>query len=228
MTTDPHEMDDARLIPRMNYQEVSEMAFFGARILHTRMAYPLIEPKIPFRVKNVFKPQQPGTLVDGIGQGSQPKAVTVIQGIGLFTDRSGPTNNVSALINDTLQVAIGSRSEFTFISQAAQRSFFCFVIPTSSNPNVFDEAMQKIEQALNALAPSLFAWQLIPVNVITVVGAQLTNNLAQLAAIFTALAPLSILAVSQSPAQCSFSVVVTAEHSEAAHHKLHQWVLGQP
>jgi aspartate kinase len=43
MSTDPREVENARVIPEMTYDEAAELAYFGARILHARMIAPLRE-----------------------------------------------------------------------------------------------------------------------------------------------------------------------------------------
>jgi aspartate kinase len=55
MSTDPREVDNARVIETLTYQEVAEMAHFGARILHPRMIQPLAKAQIPLRIKNIYK-----------------------------------------------------------------------------------------------------------------------------------------------------------------------------
>ena len=134
MTADPREIADARVIPTLSYDEVAEMAYFGARILHSRMIIPLRERRIPLRVRNVFKPQQPGTLVH---TGTTPtgfKAVTTIQGLGLSAQHSGPLATIAALVDEKLSSITGSHTDVMISSQSSSQSFVCFVIPTNAGP----------------------------------------------------------------------------------------------
>lgn len=62
-TTDPRLVKKAWCIPIMSYKEASEMAFFGAKILHPRTIRPAIKAKIPVRVLNTLNPEHPGTLI---------------------------------------------------------------------------------------------------------------------------------------------------------------------
>ena len=41
MSADPHLVPDARLIPVLSYEESSELAYFGAKILHPRSVEPI-------------------------------------------------------------------------------------------------------------------------------------------------------------------------------------------
>jgi aspartate kinase len=63
MTCDPRIVPHATVIPRISFAEAAELAFFGAKVLHPRTIEPATKRGIPVRVKNTFKPEDPGTLV---------------------------------------------------------------------------------------------------------------------------------------------------------------------
>ncbi|MBP7654788.1 aspartate kinase [Candidatus Dependentiae bacterium] len=47
----------------ISYREVRELAYGGAKVLHSGTLKPLEEKKIPLRIRNTFEPLNPGTLV---------------------------------------------------------------------------------------------------------------------------------------------------------------------
>ena len=49
-TANPEIVANAKVIRQINYTEASELASFGASILHTKTIVPLIDKKIPFRI----------------------------------------------------------------------------------------------------------------------------------------------------------------------------------
>ncbi len=63
MTADPRIISDARKIPEMNFGEAAELAYFGAKVLHPRTIEPVRLKHIPLKVRNSFKPEEPGTLI---------------------------------------------------------------------------------------------------------------------------------------------------------------------
>ncbi len=63
MTADPRMVANARLIPRLSYQEAAELSYFGAKILHPRTVSPLIRKRIPLFVKNLENPSASGTEI---------------------------------------------------------------------------------------------------------------------------------------------------------------------
>jgi len=91
MSADPREVPGAHVISELNYSEAAELAYFGAKILHAKMIAPLANQSLPLRIKNIFKPQQPGTLISLNANNQQPviKAVTSIQSLSLSRPSSG-------------------------------------------------------------------------------------------------------------------------------------------
>ncbi|MBI2431133.1 MAG: aspartate kinase [Candidatus Levybacteria bacterium] len=62
-TADPHIVENARPIPEISFQEASEMAFLGAKVLHPRTMRPAVKAGIPVRVLNTFNPKNQGTSI---------------------------------------------------------------------------------------------------------------------------------------------------------------------
>ena len=63
MSTDPRIVPDAIKIDEMNFGEAAELAYFGAKVLHPRTIEPVRKKHIPLKVRNSFKPEEPGTLI---------------------------------------------------------------------------------------------------------------------------------------------------------------------
>lgn len=63
MTADPKMVPEAKQIDKLSYDEAAELAYFGAQVLHPRGVFPVMRKKIPIAIKNVLKPDDPGTLI---------------------------------------------------------------------------------------------------------------------------------------------------------------------
>ena len=63
LTADPSILPGARRLRVMSFDEASELAYFGARVLHPSTMAPAVESNIPLRVLNSRKPEQDGTLI---------------------------------------------------------------------------------------------------------------------------------------------------------------------
>lgn len=67
-TSDPKLIKEAKLLSDVSYKEASELAAFGAKVLHPRTIRPAIFSGIPVRVLNTFNPTAPGTVIKHINK----------------------------------------------------------------------------------------------------------------------------------------------------------------
>ena len=56
MNADPKQFPDAQPIPELNYNEVIEMAYYGAQVIHPKTIKPLQNKNIPLFVKCFLEP----------------------------------------------------------------------------------------------------------------------------------------------------------------------------
>lgn len=63
LTCDPNIYPHAKTIPYLTFEEATELAYFGAQVLHPQSMRPAREGDIPVRVKNSYNPKAPGTLI---------------------------------------------------------------------------------------------------------------------------------------------------------------------
>jgi aspartate kinase len=64
-TADPNQIKDAQLLEHISYEEVLEMARLGAQVLHPRAVELARQYGVTLRVRNTFKPDNPGTTIEG-------------------------------------------------------------------------------------------------------------------------------------------------------------------
>ena len=63
MNADPKQFADAVPIPELNYNEIIEMAYYGAQVIHPKTIKPLQNKGIPLYVKCFLNPELPGTII---------------------------------------------------------------------------------------------------------------------------------------------------------------------
>ncbi|MFH0939723.1 MAG: aspartate kinase [Planctomycetota bacterium] len=63
MTCDPSVIQSARPLPKLSFEEASELAYYGAEVLHPATIIPAMKRDIPVRVLHTFDPEAPGTLI---------------------------------------------------------------------------------------------------------------------------------------------------------------------
>jgi aspartate kinase len=63
LTADPKLVPQARLLETVTFQEASELAYFGAKVLHPSTILPAVEKNIPVHVYNTKRPDSTGTSI---------------------------------------------------------------------------------------------------------------------------------------------------------------------
>ncbi|MBW2979793.1 lysine-sensitive aspartokinase 3 [Candidatus Woesearchaeota archaeon] len=63
MTSDPRVIKEAKTIPQISFAEASELAYFGAKVLHPKTIIPAMKKDIPVRVLNTYEPTHKGTVI---------------------------------------------------------------------------------------------------------------------------------------------------------------------
>lgn len=63
LTADPRVVEDAHVVPQLSFDEASELAYFGAKVLHPSTILPAVERAIPVRILNTRRPDGPGSLI---------------------------------------------------------------------------------------------------------------------------------------------------------------------
>ncbi|MCA9972642.1 MAG: aspartate kinase [Anaerolineales bacterium] len=224
MTTDPRLVADARSIPALSYREVSELAYYGARVLHPRTIRPCIESNIPLRIKNTFNPAHPGTVIvpdDGNGKGGI-KAVTAIQHLSLITVEGKGMMGVPGIAARTFAAVAREDVSVLLISQASSEQSICFSTP--------DESAERLLLALEAeFAVELQRqdidriWAQHGVSIVTAVGAGMRGTPGIAGRLFTALGAqgVNVVAIAQGSSECSISVVVEGPETETAVANIH-------
>jgi aspartate kinase len=88
MNADPKAFPDARYIPELGYDEVIEMAFYGAQVIHPKTIKPLQNKNIPLHVKCFLDPRLPGTLIYSKHITDLPPIIVLKQNQSLIQFRS--------------------------------------------------------------------------------------------------------------------------------------------
>jgi aspartate kinase len=65
MTTDPKICPKARSLEVLSFTEASELAYYGAKVVHPATMIPAVKARIPIRVLNTYRPEHPGTVILG-------------------------------------------------------------------------------------------------------------------------------------------------------------------
>jgi aspartate kinase len=78
---DPRVVDKTFPIADLSFNEASELAYFGAKILHPSSIIPVKEYKVKVQLKNTMAPDAPGTTISSIEKEKEIKAIAAKDGI---------------------------------------------------------------------------------------------------------------------------------------------------
>ena len=228
MTADPRLVPDARTIENLSYREVSELAFYGAKVLHPKTIRPVIENNIPLRIKNTFNPDNTGTLItrDVAENNGNVKAVTAIRDLSLVNVEGKGMLGVPGIAARTFASVAQSKINVLLISQASSEQSICFAVPTSATDDIIRSLEDEFNDELDRRDIDRI-WAQREVAIVTVVGAGMRGTPGISGRLFTALGnhQVNIIAIAQGSSECSISMVVTEADTRAAERAIHEIIL---
>lgn len=231
MTTDPRVDKRAKVLPYVSYQEVGELAFYGAKVLHPKTVQPVLDRGIPIWVRNTFNPTFPGTL---IGAESQPgetviKAVTSIKKVSLLTVSGKGMIGVPGIAGRTFGATASSGASILMISQSSSEQSFCFLIPSGTADDVRHAIERELADEIARRDIERVDVQ-EDVGIITAVGAGMRGTIGVAGRVFSQMGSngINILAIAQGSSECSISFVVKADDLDRAVVTLHDLALIEP
>ena len=218
LTADPRLVPSAVTIPEISYREASELAHYGAKVLHPKTLRPVMEDGIPLWIRNTFASGKRGTKVTPIGNANRGgvKALTATADATLFR-LAAPLANASDVIARILFSAKVVRTDVLMISKPPFRDDLLVVVAKTLAPKLADALRQEFSAELNSS-------QVDPidinneVSIVTVVGENL-NLVKQVVTRATELLKrdkVEILAMGQGSSACNVSFVVTRKDLGAA------------
>jgi len=145
MNADPKQFADAEWLSELSFNEVIEMAYYGAQVIHPKTIKPLQNKQIPLYVKSFLDVSLPGTTISRINGKNLPPIKVIKQN----------------------QVLLHLKSrDFSFVGEAPMSNLYNIFASLHITPNLLqtgainiqlciDEHAEKVDQ-LGAAASELF------------------------------------------------------------------------
>jgi aspartate kinase len=216
MTADPRVVPDARIIETISFDEASELAYFGARVLHPLTLAPAIEKGIPVRIRNSREPGLPGTEVRSIAPSSPSGVRSIAYKKGIAT--------VDIVTSRMLMASGFLRTLFEVFARHETPVDMVTTSEVSVSVTVDDlSRLDDIRQDLEELARV----EVVPGRaLICLVGQDLKFKPGIAARIFRAVEQINILMISQGASRRNVSFVVEEKDVEGAVRLLHREFFG--
>jgi aspartate kinase len=136
MNADPKQFADAQPITELNYNEVIEMAYYGAQVIHPKTIKPLQNKNIPLYVKCFLDPSLPGTVIHNKPLHQLPSIIVIKEKQAMIEMNSKDFSFVGEHHVATLYSLLGKLKIKPNLTQNAAISFIC----------VLDDRPDKIEK----------------------------------------------------------------------------------
>lgn len=225
MTADPRVAKNARTLPELTFREISELAFYGAKVLHPKTIRPVVERDIALWVRNTFDPDGPATRIvpdEQATSGGIINAVTAFKGQSIITLAGRGMLGIPGIAARTFGAVARTHTSVVMISQASSEQSICFVVPFAAVNTVLTALQEEFRRELDqrdidqVMASPECA-------VVTVVGAGMKHTPGIAGQIFSALgaAGVNVVVIAQGSSECSISLVVEAVQADAAVRAVH-------
>lgn len=101
---DPRVVDKTEAVRQLNFEEASELAYFGAKILHPTCVQPAKYAGIPVRLKNTMDPDAEGTIIDNVLVRGKIKAVAAKDNITAIKIKSSRMLGASGFLRKVFEI----------------------------------------------------------------------------------------------------------------------------
>lgn len=101
---DPRVVEKTEAVRQLNFEEASELAYFGAKILHPTCVQPAKYAGIPVRLKNTMDPDAEGTIINNTLVRSKIKAVAAKDDITAIKIKSSRMLGASGFLRKVFEI----------------------------------------------------------------------------------------------------------------------------
>ncbi|MCO5177896.1 MAG: aspartate kinase [Thermomicrobiales bacterium] len=232
LTADPRVVPEAQMLDRVSYAEATELAYFGAKVIHPKTMHPAVEKGIPIRIQNTFNPDHVGTLIgaDAPGQANgdngtrrPAKALASVTGFAAVTvfgrGQIGVTDTTSRIFR-----AVGrTNANVYMISQASSQHSLTFLLEES-----YVAAIERELRAEFAADLELGRVESIAVDrdlaIVAVIGERMRGTPGVAGRVFSTLgaAGINIIAIAQGSSELNISCAIAGNEATRAVRALHE------
>jgi len=221
MTADPKIVDDAQVLKEVSFTEALEMALFGAKYIHPRSFYPVIESNIPIRIRNALNVSHQGTVITtNPAKSSQKivKSISAIRKTSLIDVSGGDMAGSPGTASRIFEVLARNKVNIMMISQSPSESSISMVVRKSD-----------LDRATTALELNLLGKMIKKVNVmenvaiIAVVGSGMRGIKGVASKIFGAVArkDVNVIMIVQGSSELNLAFVINDDDCEKTVKALH-------
>ncbi len=210
---DPRIVQSPKWIPELTYQELRELSYMGANVLHSESIFPVRAADIPIRICNTFRPEEAGTyIVKTSYKDVRENAVTGIAGKKGFTIITVEKSLMNAEIGFVQKIlSVISKHNISFEHLPSGVDTMSLVIDDS----YLKDGMQAklVEEMKAAVAPDRI-YVHGDIALIAVVGRGMVKNVGTSARVFKAIAEAGINVNMIDQGSSELNIIVGVENKD--------------
>ena len=214
LTADPRIIKHAQVVPHLSFAEASELAHFGAKVLHPATILPAVAKNIPVRILNSRRPSAPGTLITG-----QRAAVANANGVTAIASKSGIT--VLNITSTRMVMAHGFLRRLFEVFEL-NKTAVDVVTTSEASVSVTVDDRRRLPMIVAALSEFAEVSSEDDMAIVCAVGDALPSNAAAAGEILAALNGVPLRMVSQAASRRNVTIVLRAEDLGTALARLHE------
>ncbi|PHR72922.1 MAG: bifunctional aspartate kinase/homoserine dehydrogenase I [Lutibacter sp.] len=223
-TANPRLVKQAKPIQHISYHEAMELSHFGAKVLFPPTIQPVLDKKIPIRIKNTFAPNEIGTLITSQtnGSSSPAKGISHIENIALITIEGSGMIGIPGFTKRILEVLSNAEINVSLVTQASSEHFLCMGINScdvNEAEKLFNTAFA-YEKAQKIIDPLIIEDNLV---IIALVGDNMKNHQGISGRMFSTLGRnnVNIRAIAQGASEKNITAVIDQKDVKKALNTLH-------
>lgn len=129
LSADPRLVPDAVVLSEMTYNEVTELANFGAKVVHPATMEPAIKSEIPVWIRNTFNPEFAGTKIHAKAVSTAVvKGFSAIEKMALINMEGTGLVGVSGVAERLFSALRSAEISVVLISQASSEHSICIAV----------------------------------------------------------------------------------------------------
>ena len=151
MSADPGKVPGAEVIEELSYQEATELAYFGAEVLHPPAMTPAMMKQIPLRIRNIERPASAGTVIsEGNGSAADKpvKGFSIIDEVSLLNVEGAGMIGVPGISGRLFSSLYRQGISVMLISQASSEHSICAAIPSAQGTMAKATAKEEFAEEL--------------------------------------------------------------------------------
>lgn len=210
---DPRIVSSPKVMTELSYQELRELSYMGANVLHSEAIFPVRSAGIPIRICNTFRPQDAGTyIVKTSTRDVRENAVTGVAGKKDFTVISlekSMMNSEVGFVQKVLTVIGNHGISFEHLPSGIDTMSLVL-----DNEYLKDGALEQIMDEIRlAVAPDkIYAHE--NVALVATVGHGMTNTIGTSARLFKALAEAQINVIMIDQGSSELNIIVGVDNAD--------------